>query len=370
MADTTGDLVSLAGLPHDIEVSADRGSVSVPAGMRYGELAAALQADNLALHNLGSLPHIGVAGACATGTHGSGAQLGSLATAVSGIELVNADGELVWLTRDEPGMRLAGAVVGLGCLGVVTRVTVDVQPTFDVRQLVYDDLPLGTARRHFDEIMTSAYSVSLFTGWRGGTIDQVWLKQRVGVDDCTDDPPNRWGATLADGPRHPITGLSPVHCTEQGGVPGPWHNRLPHFRLDFTPSAGEELQSEYLLPRPAAADALAALDGIRDRIAPVLQVCEIRTVAADDLWLSPSYRRDCVAAHFTWVKDADAVLPVIALIEERLGPLGARPHWGKLFSVPPADVAAAYERIEDFRRLRADLDPTGKFGNAFVDALI
>jgi xylitol oxidase len=369
VADTTGDLVCLTGLPSDVDVAADRTDVTVPSGMRYGELAARLHEAGLGLHNLGSLPHIGVAGACATGTHGSGAHLGNLATAVSGLELVTASGELVRLHRDDAGLRLAGAIVSLGCLGVVTRLTLDVQPTYDIRQLVYEHLPLDTTIRHFDVIMSSAYSVSLFTTWRESKFEQVWLKQRLGVDDASADPKTRWGARLADGPRHPIPGLSPAHCTEQGGVPGPWHTRLPHFRLDFTPSAGAELQSEYLLPRSAAAAALSALDAIRDRVAAVLQVCEIRTVAADDLWLSPSYGRDCVAVHFTWVLDLAAVQPVIALVEERLGPLSARPHWGKLFSMPVADVAAAYERISDFRRLRADFDPLNKFGNEFVDAL-
>jgi xylitol oxidase len=359
IADTTGELISVASLPPEIELS--DGTVSVAGGVRYGELAVRLQELGFALHNLGSLPHISVAGACATGTHGSGVANGNLSTAVSALELVTAGGDLVELSRAADGDRFAGAVVGLGRLGIVTRLTLDVQPTFEVDQHVYEDVPPG----EFEEILSSAYSVSLFTTWRGAHFDQVWVKRRL------DAGPAAWrGAKPADGPRHPVPGMSPVHCTPQLGVPGPWHERLPHFRLGFTPSSGEELQSEYLVPRAAAAEALKALDGIRDRIAAVLQISEIRTIAADDLWLSPSHRQDSVAFHFTWIKDHDAVAPVLRLIEERLTGLGARPHWGKLFSTAPQVVSGMYERLPDFRRLCHELDPQGKFANAFTDRYI
>src|SRR5689334_14523277 len=275
VADTVGDLVNLQDLPPRLEIAGD--TVTVSAGTRFGELVGPLNRAGFALHNLGSLPHISVAGACATGTHGSGASNGSLSTAVTALELVTAGGDLVELSRAADGDRLAGAVVGLGRLGIVTRLTLEIQPTFEVAQEVYDDVPPD----EFEEILSSAYSVSLFTTWRSARFDQVWVKRRL------DAGPAAWrGARPADGPRHPVPGMSPVHCTQQLGVPGPWHERLPHFRLGFTPSSGEELQSEYLVPRAAAAEALKALDGIRDRIADVLQISEIRTVAADDLWLS------------------------------------------------------------------------------------
>jgi xylitol oxidase len=229
---------------------------------------------------------------------------------------------------------------------------------------VYDGLPMAAFAAHHEEILAAAYSVSLFTGWTGAGFDQVWLKQVDGERR----PPRSWlGATLADGPRHPVPGMPVVNCTEQLGVPGPWHQRLPHFRLEFTPSSGAELQSEYLVPRRHAVDALAAVDGIRDRVAAVLQVSEIRTVAADDLWLSPAHGRDSLAIHFTWVQDAAAVGPVVAELERRFAPFGARPHWGKLFATGPGELAARYERAGDFRRLRRRLDPDGTFGNELVD---
>ncbi|MCW2600424.1 MAG: FAD-binding protein [Frankiales bacterium] len=366
IADTTGDLVSVAGLPPEIDVDAERASVTVAAGVRYGELAVRLQEQGYALHNLGSLPHLSVAGACATGTHGSGISNGSLASKVSALELVTADGETVAVNRETYGESFAGAVVSLGSLGIITRLTLDIEPSFEVRQYVYEDLPRAALEEHFTDVVSSAYSVSLFTDWRSTRINQVWLKQRLDERSAF-VPTARWlGASLADGPRHPLPGMSPVNCTQQLGVPGPWHERLPHFRLGFTPSAGEELQSEYLLPRRDAVEAWELLDGIADRIASALQISEIRTIAAEDLWLSPSYGRDTVAFHFTWVKDFAAVGPVLPLIEERLEPLGARPHWGKLFSTAPEAVRGLYDRMPDFQRLRRDLDPTGKFGNEFT----
>jgi alditol oxidase len=371
IADCPGDLVSVAGLPKIIQIDAERATVTVSAGLRYGELAGRLDEAGWALRNLGSLPHISIAGACATGTHGSGDANGNLATAVSALQMVTADGDIVAISREGDGERLGGVVVALGALGIVTSLTLDLVPAFGIRQYVYEGLPRNQLEEHLTDIFASAYSVSLFTGWRGGRINQVWRKCLIRPGDSPGPAPSRWlGASLADGPRHPVPGMSPVHCTQQLGVPGPWHLRLPHFRLEFTPSNGEELQSEYLVPREHAIEALAAIDRIRDLVAPVLQISEIRTVAADDLWLSPSYRRPSVAIHFTWVKDPAAVMPVLAAIEDSLAPLRARPHWGKLCSTSPAVVRGLYDRLPDFQRLRGRYDPAGKFRNELVDSYV
>ena len=367
VADTTGDLVSLAGLPARVEVSPDRGTVTVAASLRYGAVATALQAAGLALHNLGSLPHISVAGAVATGTHGSGDGLGSLATAVTALDLVTADGSLLHLDRSDD--RFPGAVVALGALGVVTAVTLRVQPAYDVAQTVREHLPLAALTADLDAVFSAGTSVSVFTTWRDETLDQVWVKRRTDESFADLDP--AWlGTTAAAGPMHPVPGISPAACTNQLGEPGPWHERLPHFRLDHTPSAGAELQTEYLVPRDRAVEALAEVAALRALIAPVLLVSELRTVAADDLWLSPAQGRDSVAIHFTWVADSVAVAPVVAAIESRLTRLGARPHWGKVFTTPPGDVAMLYPRLDAFRSLRRDLDPDHVFGNAMVDAYL
>jgi len=367
LADTPGDLVSLAGLPRQVDVDTANASVTVGAGLTYGELAVELNAAGRALHNLGSLPHISVAGACATGTHGSGERNGNLATAVSSVTMVTADGDLVTVSRDKDPGRFPGVVIGLGALGIVTQMTLDTLPAFEVRQYVYDDLPLERSIEHLDEIAGSAYSVSLFTDWRGPEFRQAWLKRRTDVADAWEPEPRWMGGRLADGPRHPVPGMDPAHCTEQMGVPGPWHERLPHFRLEFTPSSGDELQTEYLLPRECAAEGLLALRPIASRMAAVLRICEIRTIAADELWLSPSYQRDSVAFHFTWLKDWPAVKPVLDEIEGRLAPMHARPHWGKLFRTVPQALPGLYPRLDDFRELMASCDSAGKFRNDLLD---
>ncbi len=367
LADSPGDLVSLADLPPLIEVDTANAAVTVGAGLRYGELAVELNRAGRALHNLGSLPHISVAGACATGTHGSGNGNGNLATAVSALEMVTADGDVVTVRRDADAGRFPGTVVALGALGIVTSLTLDTVPAFDVRQYVYENLPAEQVTEHFDEIVASAYSVSLFTDWRSPGIRQAWLKRRADAEDAWTPEPEWMGGKLADGPRHPVPGMPPASCTQQLGVPGPWHERLPHFRLEFTPSSGDELQSEFLLHRASAIDALDALAQIAALMAPVLRTSEIRTIAADDLWLSPCYQRDSVAFHFTWVKDEAAVAPVLAQLEERLAPLRARPHWGKLFGAGPEATRGLYPRLDDFRRMMHRFDPAGKFRNDLLD---
>jgi xylitol oxidase len=367
IADTPGVLISLADLPPVIDIDPGAAAVTVAGGIRFGELTGQLDAAGFALPSLASLPHLSVAGAVATATHGSGDAQGNLATRVSRLELITADGSVRTLRRDTGGEEFRGCVVGLGSLGVVTALTLDLVAAFSVRQYVYEGLPAAVLQSHFDEIFGSAYSVSVFTNWRGDRHSQLWLKVR---DDEPDgwQPALRWmDATLADRQLHPIPGGDPGHATQQLGVPGPWHERLPHFRAEFTPSSGQELQSEYLLPRQVAAGAFDALASLGSLLAPVLQIAEIRTVAPDDLWLSPSFQRDTVALHFTWIKDTAAVTPVIAAMEHLLTPLGARPHWAKVFGMPPHVVRALYPRSADFQDLLSRYDPAGKFRNGFID---
>lgn len=365
IADTDGTLIELSALPPEIDVDSAARTVRVAAGVRYAELAAHLYARGFALPNMASLPHISVAGSVATGTHGSGDANGGLATSVSALDLVTADGDIRTMSRTVDGDTFDGAVVALGALGVTTHLTLDLLPAFDVRQQVRTDLTLSDATANFDAITSAAYSVSLFTDWRGPRFTQVWLKQLADAPGV-DFP---WAAP-ARGKMNPVPGADPVHCTEQSDVPGSWHERLPHFRPGFTPSSGEELQSEYLLPRAHAAAALTTLDGMRETVAPVLQICEVRTVAADSLWLSPAYGRDTVGLHFTWVEDTARVLPVLPAVEAALAPYEPRPHWGKLFTTAPADVRDRYPRMADFLALASATDPAGTFANAFLDRML
>jgi alditol oxidase len=361
IADTTGELVSVADLDLPIVVDERRRTVDVGGGIRYGELTAELETRGWALHNLGSLPHISVAGACATGTHGSGNRNGCLATAVQAIEFVRADGELVRSTRDDPSF--SGSVVALGALGVVTRLTLAIEPSYQLRQDVWLDAPLDTVLADLAAVTSAGYSVSLFLSWsRPDVVDQIWLKTR-GDGPVTDG--RVWGAHAAETAVHPIPTQDAGTCTEQLGRPGPWNARLPHFRLEFTPSAGEEQQTEFLLPRehgPAALDAVRGLD-----LARAVQVCEVRTVAADGLWLSPFHDRDSIGIHFTWVDDDDLVQPAVAALESALAPFDPRPHWGKVFRTGRAE---SYPRLAAFRDLAAHHDPGRKFGNPFLERYV
>jgi xylitol oxidase len=361
---TGGTQVDVSGIDCPLEIDKDNGTVTVGAATRYGDLAGPLDAAGYALANLASLPHCTVAGSVATATHGSGQHNQNLSAAVAGLELVTADGSVRTYTRDGDPDVFGGLVVGLGALGVVTRVTLDVVPTYRIRQYVFDHLPWDAAFDCFDEIQDAAYSVSLFTVWAEDTIDQVWLKN---IDDGQHARADFYGAPAATEARHPVraAGLSAVNCTEQLGVPGPWYDRIPHFRLAFTPSAGDELQTEYFVPRRHAVDAIRAVRELADLVAPLLLVSEIRTIAGDDLWLSPAYGGDRVSVHFTWQPRWPEVAAVLPVIEEQLTPFGARPHWGKLFH-GGAWLADRYPRMADFRALAARLDPAERFASPFV----
>lgn len=367
IADTAGSLVSLRRMDRVVSLDVAANTVTVEAGMRYAELAGWLHANGHALHNLPSSPHISVAGACATASHGSGRGNGNLATAVCAIEFVDAAGEVVTLSRGSDGDAFAGAVVALGGLGIVTRLTLDLQPSFDVRQAVYRDLPMRVLEHHFDAVMGSGYSVSLFTDWTRETIGQVWIKERVPEGGESALGAEFYGARPATGDVHPVDGQPAENATRQMGVPGPWHERLPHFRAGFDPSVGSELQSEYFVPVEHAWPAIRAVAALHEQITPHLFVSEIRAVDADGLWMSPCHHQPCVALHTTWKPDGDAVATLLPRMEAALAPFGAVPHWGKLFTMDPAVLRSRYARLAEFRELLAHHDPRGKFRNGFLD---
>jgi len=358
VADAAGALLSTEHLDRIVEIGET--TVTVEAGIRYGELSSTLRDHGLAVANLASLPHISVGGAVATGTHGSGVSNKSLAAAVSALELVCADGSIRRLSRGDADFD--GAVVALGALGLVARASLDVVPAFELRQYVFEDLPWSAVDMHLDEILAAGYSVSLFTAWTERGVDQVWLKTTE--EQSAQD--SYFGATPATQPRNPVPGARWENCTEQLGVPGPSGERLPHFRLGFTPSGGAELQSEYVVARGHGAEALRELRRLGPAISPLLLISEIRTIAADTLWLSPFYERDSIAFHFTWKPLAADVQAVLPRIEAALAPFAARPHWGKLFVASPQELEAVYPKLPAFRQLREQLDSSDKFGNAFI----
>ena len=369
IADSKENLLSLKSLD-EITISKDAKTVAVGAGVNYGQLARHLSSNGYAVHNLASLPHISVVGACATATHGSGVKNGNLATAVAALELITGAGEVVTLSREKDGEQFLGAVVGLGGIGLITKTTLDIQPTFNVRQDVYENLPLEQLKDNFESVMSAGYSVSLFTDWQNKNVSQVWIKSKIEEGVPNKMAPEFYKATYQTRNMHPITALSAENCTEQMGVAGPWHERLPHFRMDFTPSSGVELQSEYFVPREQGYEALLAIETLSDKIGPHLLISEIRTIDADNLWMSTCYQRPSMAIHFTWKQDWRAVKALLPLIEEKLAPFNARPHWAKLFTLTPARLKSLYEKLPDFQNLMQQYDPHGKFRNEFLDTNI
>src|SRR4029077_9490721 len=360
IADSTHNLLSLRAMDKVIALDPAARTVTVEAGMSYGQLCPYLESKGFALHNLASLPHISIAGACTTATHGSGQKNGNLATAASALEIVTADGKVVNLSRERDGETFNGAVVGLGALGVITKVTLDIHPSFMMGQYVYATLPLSELKVRFYAIESSAYSVSLFTDWQKQRINELWIKSRVEEGQAFHAIPEFFGAKLATRNMHPIAALSAENCTEQMGVPGPWYERLPHFRMGFTPSAGNELQAEYFVPRKHAVEAILAVERIRDQVSPHLLITEIRTIAADDFWMSPCYKQNSVTIHFTLKPDWPAVSKLLPVIERELSSFEVRPHWGKLFTLAPERLRPRYAKLPEFVELSKKYDPHGK----------
>jgi xylitol oxidase len=359
IANTSSYAINLSKMPKTIEVNPESNSVTVAAGLKYGELAPELHKQGWALNNLASLPHISIAGSISTGTHGSGIKNQNLANQVLSLDLVTAEGEIRHIDRANPAFN--ALVVGLGLGGVVYQYELKIEPTFEIRQVIYPEIPLDVLQRNFDQIMGTAYSVSYFSDWSTAQVGNLWCKFR----DSEVIPESVGGSTKADKKYHPIPSVDPVACTDQLGVPGDWHQRLSHFKLEFTPSVGEEIQTEFFVDRKDAAAAIEAVSKLGEEITPLLWITELRTISADDLWLSGAYHRDSLAIHFTWKKDL-AIYPVIEKVEAALRPFNYRPHWGKVFTADANYLSTVYPKMSEFKALVEALDPSSKFENTFT----
>jgi len=367
IADSTENQICLKDMNKVVSLNRSANTVTVEAGVRYGDIAPYLDENGYALANLASLPHITIPGACATATHGSGIKNGNLSTSVAAVELVNAAGDVVAISKQKDGDTFYGAVVNLGALGVVTKITLDLIPTFKMKQVVYLNLPMSELKNNFDTIESRGYSVSLFTNWKNKNINEVWIKSIAKDSDATATDAELFGAKLATKNMHPIEEESAENVTDQMGIPGPWYERMPHFKMGFKPSAGKELQAEYFVPFANAYDAIMAVEKLNEKISPHLFITEIRTIDADEFWMSPCYKQPSVAIHFTWKQETEAVMGLLPLIEEQLSPFNVKPHWAKLFTLSPKVLQSRYERLADFKQLVAEYDPKGKFRNEFLD---
>lgn len=357
IANTSSYAINLAKMPRVIEVSPASNSVKVAASLTYGELAPVLHSQGWALHNLASLPHISIAGSIATGTHGSGITNQNLASQVVSFDIVTAEGELRHIDRTNPALN--ALAVSLGLSGIVYQYELKIEPTFQIRQVIYPDIPLDILQRNFDQIMGTGYSVSYFTDWSSARVGNLWCKFR----DNEVIPESVGGSGKAETKHHPIPSVEPVACTEQFGESGVWYQRLPHFKLEFTPSVGEEIQTEFFIDRRDAAAALEEIMKLSEEINPLLWITELRTIAADELWLSGAYQRDTLGIHFTWKKEA-AIYSVIEKVEDALRPFNYRPHWGKVFTADAKYLSTVYPKMSEFKALVLALDPTKKFINS------
>jgi xylitol oxidase len=366
IADSTANQLSLQNLNKVISLDKMANIVTVESGTRYGDFAPYLDENGYALANLASLPHITVAGACATGTHGSGVKNGNLSTSVAAIEFVNAEGDIVTLSKKKDGDKFYGVIVHLGAIGIVTKVTLDIIPTFKMKQVVYLNMPMSELKNNFSDLESKGYSVSLFTDWKNKNINEVWIKSQVADNDATARP-ELYGAVLATKNMHPIASESAENVTDQMSIPGPWYERMPHFKMGFKPSAGKELQAEYFVPIDQAYNAIMAVEKLNEKITPHLFITEIRTINADELWMSPCYKQTSVAIHFTWKQETEAVISLLPFIEEQLSPFNAKPHWAKLFTMSAKVLQSRYEKLADFKQLVAEYDPKGKFRNEFLE---
>ena len=362
LADTDGTLIAFSEFDKNIEIDSSKMLVRVPAGVRYGEVAPKLHANGFALRNMGSLPHITVVGATSTGTHGSGVGNKNLSGSIAEIELITATGDAITLDQSE----LPAARVALGSIGIIHHLTLDIVPTYEVAQTVYFDLPFVQLISNLDAILSAGYSVSVLSMWGDEFVDQVWVKSKIGTNPVLTQ--NEWfGAKLATRKSNPIREADSAAATEQFGLPGPWFERLPHFKLDFTPSFGEELQTEYFIDRKDAPAALNAIYKIHEELSELIMVCEMRTVAQDENWLSEAYGRETFVFHFTWRPNIPAVEKLLLKIEASLEPFKARPHWGKVFTNNAFDFSSLYPKFNSFLTYRGTYDPSRKFVNKLLE---
>jgi len=366
IADSKYNFISLREMKKIVSLDANAKTVTVEGGIKYGELCPWLNDKGFALHNLASLPHISVAGAITTATHGSGVRNKNLCGPVEALEIVTADGDVINFSKKD-GEKFYAAVVGLGAIGVITKVTLNIQSAFMMRQWVYTKMPLQQMKEHFDEIVSSGYSVSLFTDWQNESINEVWIKSLVDDASNAEAKKDFFGAAPATKNVHPIIELPAENCTEQMGVPGTWYERLPHFKMGFTPSSGKELQAEYFVPHEHAVEAIQAIQKMGKEIGPHLFISEIRTIDADDFWMSTCYKQPSVTIHFTWKQEWNAVSKLLPAIEKELAPFNAKPHWGKLFTMSPSTLASRYQKMNDFKKVVAEFDSKGKFRNEFLE---
>ncbi len=364
IADTKDTLISIKNLSFEIGIDSNKREALVPAGMQYSDVSRYLEKHGWAVSNMASLGEVTIAGAILTGTHGSGSSNGILSTAVIGFEMVLESGSILTTDR-ENSSDFPGFIVSLGALGVFTKYKLKIVPSFSIRQVVYENINIESIANNFDLVFDRAYSVSFFSNWAQNSTGQIWMKF---LDDSKPfNISSDWiDGNLAKVKQHPVKINDASPCTDQLATSGKWLDRLPHFKLNSSPVSGDEVQTEYLVDRRYVKQYISELAEIGDEIASKVYTTEIRTIKADDLWLSGAYERETVGFHFTWRK-SDSLVNFLPKIESILGKHDGRPHWGKLFDVPKDKLPSRYPKFSDFEVLLQKYDPNKKFRNNFIN---
>jgi L-gulono-1,4-lactone dehydrogenase len=376
-AATSGAALDLSGWTGIVTADAESGLVTVRSGTTIRALNAALDVLGLAMPNLGDIDAQTIAGAICTGTHGTGARLGGLATQVEALELVLADGSLVSCSATRHPEMFAAARVGLGALGVISTVTLRCVPAFT---LAADErpMPLAEVTARFEEFAADNdhFEFYWFPYGRnalvkrnnrvapGGRGMPAW--RRFWEYDVMENA--AFGALCRTGRAVPAL-IRPLNRLAAATLSERSYSDSSH-RVFVTPRRVRFVESEYAVPRESVLDVLAELRRAVGRLAsPVMFPVEVRVAASDDIWLSTGYgRRTAYVAIHQYVG-----LPYqeyFRVFESIAAAVDGRPHWGKLHTLDAGRLASLYPRFADFLRVRDQADPERRFTNPYLDQVL
>ncbi|MCW4352420.1 FAD-binding protein [Hoyosella sp. YIM 151337] len=376
-AATNGWALDLSALSGFSDIDLTRRAVTVKAGTLLRDLNAALHTLGLALENLGDIDTQTVAGAISTGTHGTGARLGNLATQVLALELVQPDGSVVRCSAEEKPDLFAAARVSLGALGVISTVTLRCVPRFvlaaneqpePIEQVLDTMQQAADANDHFEFFMFP-YGCKALVKRNNRTADEPaplsWAAEFLSYELIE----NRAFAALCRLGRTVPASVKPAGRIADAVLSARAY-RDWSYRVFATPRKVRMVESEYAIPRGALAEVLTALRSLYGRLAtPVAFPVEVRFSASDEIWLSPSYDRETayVAVHQF---EGMPYLEYFREFEAIARAAGGRPHWGKLHTLASPELGALYPRFDDFVRLRDELDPSRVFRNIYTDQVL
>uniref|UniRef100_A0A915D0Y3 FAD-binding PCMH-type domain-containing protein n=1 Tax=Ditylenchus dipsaci TaxID=166011 RepID=A0A915D0Y3_9BILA len=370
IANTNDTLICLVHMNLILSVDPSVPSVTVQAGITYTDLIPFLQSIGLAIPMMASLGEISIAGAINTAVHGSGAGIGNLATQVLGLQMVLADGSVVQYSKGQNDTELAAATVGLGALGIVTQVTLQAQPTYNLAINVFENMDMSVLDTQLYNITHSGYAINMWSTFgTPGVLDQVWITTKVDSNgvNAYGNVSQLYGAPAATAQSSPIAALPPTYVVPQMGIVGPYYERLTDYDLGLSGQEGQQTQSEYYVDFDDFVPALKALQTLSAEINAVVYVALFRITEKDELWMSPQYKKTTMAIHFSWQPKLDQVMALLPKIEAALAPFNPIPHWGKLYTLKPEQYLPLLPKYPEWREQVELHDPTHKFRNKWLE---